>query len=137
MVENSQGSLDTNKAALAVRGDRGRMLQFHYTRQGSDAIFTAVALDQGFTNIRTRPNDGSRGHFDRSRCESQNIKIYGRRCKTSPTAVTCLNCLAKYFRSLTCFFSVQGHLIQTATKGKGFFNWKFSYKYLYCFNLVT
>jgi hypothetical protein len=43
------------------------------------------AVGQRFSNV------GSRGLFDGSRCENQNVKIDGRRCKSSPTAPARLN----------------------------------------------
>jgi hypothetical protein len=35
-----------------------------------------------------------------------------------PAAITRLNWRTKHFRRVTCFFSIQSHLIQTATKDK-------------------
>jgi hypothetical protein len=128
MAEIFQGSCLYKQGGIS---SKGRSWESATDTQSNDTllskIFIAVPLDQGFANLRTRTL------LDGSCCESQNIKIYARQCKTSPTAVTRLNGRAKYLRGVTSLFPIQGHLIHAATKGNGFFcNWKFSYKYLYC-----
>lgn len=98
----------------------------HSELSASPPLFNT--LDQGLTNLRSRPKIGSRGFFDGSRCKSKN-KNWGR-CKISPTPRTRLSGRVKYVRGLTSYF-IQGHLRQivgTVTKDERFLN-KFLY---YC-----